>query len=138
MKHKTWDEISIAERIERWENVIRVLQALSPHEKRKHFNMTLWGWKEDCGTVACAGGHCSFDPWFRKRGFSGKFDRCGNLEWQSLDPFDFFGVEGTRSIFLCEAIGDYEPSVAVVVRHIKAYIKALKAQEAEVQEAENV
>lgn len=66
--------------IERWENVIRVLRNLTPHQRKYHFDMTTFGRKTDCGTVACAAGHCSLDPWFRRRGFLANFTKSGMLE----------------------------------------------------------
>lgn len=59
--------------IERWENVLRVLTSMTRHERNRHFEMIDWGRKTSCGTIACAAGHCSLDPWFRRRGFSGEF-----------------------------------------------------------------
>lgn len=59
--------------IERWENVLRVLTSMTRHEREHHFAMTIWGTKTSCGTVGCAAGHCSLDPWFRKRGFKGEW-----------------------------------------------------------------
>ncbi len=63
-------EVSVVQLIERWQNGLRVLQSMDPHEREKHFNMALWGRKTDCGTVACAAGHFSLDPWFVTLGFS--------------------------------------------------------------------
>ena len=63
-------KVDLERLIERWENGLRVLKAMDPHEREKHFNMALWGKKTDCGTLACAAGHMSLDPWFRRRGFA--------------------------------------------------------------------
>lgn len=68
---KDWADCSAAERIERWVNVERVLVALPAHEREKHFDMSRWGYVNDCGTVGCAAGLCSLDDWFRDRGWSG-------------------------------------------------------------------
>jgi hypothetical protein len=70
---KTWDECSKKEQIERWENAVRILKSLTPHQRKEHFDMSHWGAKTPCGTVACAAGHCGLDPWFRKRGFKMDF-----------------------------------------------------------------
>lgn len=64
-----------AEVAERWDNVIRVVDAIAadPHARTNHWCMGDWGWKTECGTVGCAIGHCSFDPYFRRLGLRGKF-----------------------------------------------------------------
>lgn len=58
--------------IEKWENVRRVLDSLDAHAREKHFSMGYWGIQTDCGTVACAAGHCAMDPWFQERGFKAR------------------------------------------------------------------
>lgn len=131
MKH--WDDCTPAQQIERWENVERVLKGLSPHERRKHWDMASWGYKTECGTVACAAGHCGTDPWFRRRGFKlrptsvdvryddiagGGFGEFDNF----VEPQDFFGWTGTEDIFLNQK----RRSVAQVIREVRAYIKKLR------------
>lgn len=108
--------------IERWQNAARVLQSLSPHEKRRHFDMGTWGDKTDCGTVACAAGHCSLDPWFRRRGFTSSFSESGELCFMKLEPENFFDSEGVNEIF-CNT--NRRP-VSDVIREIKAHIRHLK------------
>jgi hypothetical protein len=66
---KDWFSITPREKIERWENVLRVLKGLTPHQRAHHWDMESWGYNTHCGTVACAAGHCGLDPWFRRRGF---------------------------------------------------------------------
>ena len=80
--------------LDRWNNAVRVLTALTPHERRKHFDMSNWGQKTACGTVACAAGFCGLDPWFRRRGLK------LNVEIGSLncDPDTFF-IYGGKTIF---------------------------------------
>jgi len=48
--------------IKRLEQVVRVLEELSPENK---LNMDLWM----CGTTGCACGWAGMDPWFIKQGF---------------------------------------------------------------------
>lgn len=84
------------ELIERWRNVHRVLNAMPEHERQKHWDMSIWGKQTECGTVACAAGHCGLDAWFRERGF--KLDFRGHESRISNVP-DFFGLEGTSRIF---------------------------------------
>jgi hypothetical protein len=133
---KKWDALTWEERIARWEQAARVLKELSPHAKRKHFNMSFWGEKTDCGTVACAAGHCGLDPWFRRRGFKMDFkpiDEWYNEKTDTIEPgfipeisdaADFFGYTGSEMIFYN---GDHR-SVRTVIREIKDYVKELKAK----------
>ena len=109
--------------IERWENAVRVLQALTPHERRKHFDMSQWGEKTDCGTIGCAAGHCGLDPWFRKRGFKLHFDKGSYAGEMSIDPMEFFDPEGVENIFH----NSDQRSVGTVLKEIRAHIKNLKA-----------
>lgn len=125
---KSWEKCSHAERIERWENAIRVLQGLSRHERRKHWNMGWWGNKTACGTVACAAGHCGLDPWFRERGLKMDFTESvmyGKTWWDtdfdSEDVERFFGENGTNSIFFRS---QHRP-VSAVIKEIKRYLKSL-------------
>jgi len=124
---KLFDCLPLTEKIERWENAIRVLKRLTPHERRKHWQMGWWGEKNECGTVACAAGHCALDPWFRRRGLRMDFHylrriKVWELEFNSGCVGEFFGEEGTRSIFYDGS----NRSVACVIREIKHYIRFLK------------
>jgi hypothetical protein len=60
---------SYGEYIERYRQLIRVMRGLSPHKRREHFNMRIWGQRTECGTVACAAGHAAQDAWFKDQGF---------------------------------------------------------------------
>ena len=111
MKH--WDDAKLAERIERWENVERVLKALTPYQRRREWDMQNWGVKSQCRTIACAAGHCGMDPWFRRRGMKlnpykvtkgetlkevaevGGMGDFGNM----MDPEPFLGEDGCNRIF---------------------------------------
>lgn len=57
------------EQIQRFEKLIETLKGLSPHEKRKHFDMGMFGQETDCGTTMCAAGFCGARKWFQDRGF---------------------------------------------------------------------
>lgn len=124
--------------IERLEQLIRVMQSLSPHEKRKHFNMGSWGRDTECGTTCCAAGFAGLDPWFRKKGFT--LERLlpddpnfkgyvvktknGQEGWGAI--WEFFGVH-------CDDASDdkifSDPrSVAGVIKAAKARIKELRAE----------
>lgn len=118
--------------VERWENVLRVLRALTPHQRKKHWDMETYGEVTDCGTVACAAGHCGMDPWFRRRGFKATpvdshpndFLHGGTkvLELSLYLP-DFFGHAGAHGI-LWNAT---RRPVGTVIREVRDHIKWLKA-----------
>ena len=77
------------ELIERWVNVERVLNSMPEHDRQHHWDMGMWGEKTDCGTVACAAGHCGMDPWFRERGFELTFYKDGGSKISDVN--EFFG-----------------------------------------------
>lgn len=131
--------------IERWENVQRVLKALTPHERRHHFEMQSWGHKTDCGTVACVAGHCSLDPWFRRRGFAAEWDKGYDVEdlvptrgrsWSEMvddffDPPNFeYAFGGTLSDILSESTGIFYggrgDSVGQVLKAIDVLLRKLR------------
>jgi hypothetical protein len=107
--------------IERWTNAARVLDAMPAHERRKHWNMATWGEKTDCGTVACAAGHCGLDPWFRRRGFRLDFNK-DQSNAKISDVSAFFGFEGTSRIFFNS---DARP-VSKVLGEVRAYVAELR------------
>jgi hypothetical protein len=71
---KLWNSLSKSEKIERWENVGRVVRGIAedPHARSHHWNMGLWAVQNECGTVACAAGHCALDPYFQEQGFKAR------------------------------------------------------------------
>jgi hypothetical protein len=146
-KIKYWDDLTIDEKIARWEHVDKVLENLSPHERRKHFNLGDWGSKTECGTVACVAGHCGLDPEFRRQGFRLDFEfhklsegelsfyepddpahKLGGL-WVmvgdlSNDAYQFFGDTGYRRIFLGVDVNG--TSVGECRKAIKRYLRDLE------------
>ncbi len=121
-QYDDFEDLSQEKKIERWENVKRVLSGLDEHEREKHWSMAVWGTKNDCGTIACAAGHCGLDPWFRERGF--KLDFFPNSDLPRIGNVDrFFGVRGTGRIFL----NTNPRSVEWVIKEVEAYIQQLKA-----------
>ena len=120
---KVWEECSLATQIERWENCIRVLQSLTPHQRRKHWDMADFGYKTECGTIACAAGHCGMDPWFRRRGLRLTPGTPETIHvGYSVDVETFFGSAGSYKIFF-----DTEPrSVGTVIKECKRYVRSLK------------
>lgn len=107
--------------LEKWEQLLRVLDGLTPHEREKHLYMGVWGAQTDCGTVACAAGHCAMDPWFRERGFIGKFGAMNEMTFPKWQPEDFFGQRGYDMIFTGPH-EEYDEVVAAVKDHIE-YLK---------------
>src|SRR5688572_31269211 len=114
--------------IERWTNVERVLAAMPEHDREKHWNMATWGEKTECGTVACAAGHCGLDPWFRRRGFKMDFvpcdGSCGNPDCDVVDTRipgidKFFGELGAGTIFFKST----PRPVSQVIKEVRAHIK---------------
>lgn len=115
------------EQIERWQNVLRVLRGLTRHQRLEHWNMATIGEKTDCGTVACAAGHCSLDGWFRRRGYIGKYkisESSTRLELDTPDEWDFFGHEGADSIFF----NTWPRSVEDVIQEVRGHIKSLRSE----------
>jgi len=134
MEAKHFDDLKLKEKIERWDHVVMVLKKLTPHQRRKHWNMSTWGEKTACGTIACAAGHCGLNSWFRRRGFKLDFNHVKWIDslglsqdyWNeslSTDPSDFFGNQGTSRIFY----NDDPRPVSKVIRECETYIKELKA-----------
>jgi hypothetical protein len=142
MKH--WSDCSLKEKIERWEHVITVLKAITPHERRKHWNMGTYGEETACGTIGCAAGFVARDPWFKRRGFKmvreiisvekakqyGYSDEMlttwGRTSWEWRDgvtPESFFGTEGCEQVFFRSE----QRSVSTVIKEVKSYIRELKA-----------
>jgi hypothetical protein len=126
---KNFNDCTKKEQVARWENVLRVLRALTPHQRRKHWDMQTIGEKTDCGTVACAAGHSSLDPWFRRRGYAGHYEEKHYsdrviFELITPDADAFFGEDGSSSIFFNT---DIRP-VGQVIREVKAWIKVLSAK----------
>lgn len=130
---KRWLNCTPQEKIERWVNVERVLDALSPHEREKHFDMRSWGYVNDCGTVGCAGGLCSLDPWFRSQGWAGVFI----LKTLVFDDGTFTGANMSDRVGLFFGPSEYDPSTAVFldisIRPVEAVIKEVREHIAELR-----
>lgn len=121
MSVKEWRDVTPAQRIERVENLLRVLRALTPHERKKHFDMGTWGAKTQCGTVACAAGWAGMDPWFKRRGFVMLPDTWDCFP--KMSPYQFFGYDLFYDVFVnSRAIRTH----AQAVRKISLYLKTLK------------
>lgn len=125
MTIKDWYKCTIQEQVARWENAARVLENLSEHERRAHWDMGTWGQETTCGTVACAAGFCGMDPWFKSRGLELKLLKDGDAPMNYHNHvIQFFGHDGVDCIF---GNGDHRP-VSKVIREIKGYISFLKAK----------
>lgn len=127
---KDFNGLPTKAKIERWENVLRVLRGLTRHQRTKHWDMDAFLDLRSCGTVGCAAGHCALDPWFRRRGFKAVpyDDTYGDGEdymvlADDVDLPQFFGEEGTDRIFENRA----QRPVGKVIREVKDYIKELRS-----------
>lgn len=109
--------------IERWEQALRVLENMTEHERLHHFDMSFWAKRTACGTVACLAGHCSFDPWFRERGFIGEIGDTldSDIEFKGQQPAVFFGRRGYEAVFMAGG-ADYDDVVETVREQIE-YLK---------------
>ena len=121
MKVKLWDDLTPAQKVKRWEGVERVLKKLTPHQRKKHFDMRFWGQQTECGTVGCVGGHCGLDPDFRLQGFRLKVSAYGSC-FTGPGPMAFFGSEGYWNVFM-KTSATYSQTRA----NVSAYLKELRA-----------
>ena len=133
-----WEKISVTEKVERWENALRVLKFLPPEVKKKHFDMASWGYTApECGTNACAAGYCGMHPWFIERGLEllpekiskSAFKKgemgIGIFKGYSVNSSPvglFFGHKGANKIFY----DGTDRSVTQVMKEIRNHIKDMK------------
>src|SRR5437660_2654673 len=75
----------------RFKQLIRVLKALTPHQRKKRFIMSDWTKETPCGTARCAAGYAAVDPWFIRRGFQLAFDSQA-VEGPRFDQVDQWGA----------------------------------------------
>lgn len=125
---KNFKKCTLKEQVKRWQQAIKVLQRLTPHERRNHWNMTIFGLENECGTTACGAGFCAMDPWFQRRGFVGYFNRRGELVGPAGRPLGdatakFFGQNGSDEIFF----DGHQRGVTEVIKEMKVHIKNLEA-----------
>lgn len=126
-----WDDCSPEQQVERWRQVERVLVNLPTHERERHWDMSSFGYLTDCGTVACAAGHCGLDPWFRERGWRLDFVEhgCGYpaCKVQRIGSVArFFGEEGSEEIFYNERRRGVDEVIAEVREYVSALLAALE------------
>lgn len=118
-----WAAIPQEAKVERLTQLIRVLRALSPHERKKHFDMGRWGGKTRCGTKACAAGHAGMDPWFRRQGFSmrvsGLRRRDDGYRFTKLAPMEFFGPRVFSGVFTNSHIHAVRTAIAALNKQIQ-------------------
>ena len=119
MKVKLWDDLTPAQKVKRWEGVERVLKKLTPHQRKKHFDMRFWGKKTGCGTVACIAGHCGLDPSFRRQGF--RMNLSGTAYFDKVSPAQFFGQAAYNGIFTRTLDTYFEActNVSIYLRYLK-------------------
>lgn len=129
-----FNELSHAEKVQRWERVRKVLRDMSKHQIKHHFDMGQWIRETECGTVGCAAGLCSIDPWFNRRGFASKLEFGAHSGW-TIHPCDFFGPIGYDDVFTDENIirdkdGESRTPTAqhrLALRAVNQYLKGIKS-----------
>lgn len=126
MKMKLWNDCTPVQQIERIDQAARVVENLPEHERRKHWDMGKWGLKTECGTVACAAGHCGLDTWFRRRGLQLNLSERNYPTGRSgmfyaEDVVSFFGDEVYGLVFT----GPIN-TAGQAVRALKKYAKELR------------
>jgi len=115
-------DTTAAQRVERYERLLKVMQGLTPHQRREHFDITTWGYRTECGTVACAAGHAGLNTWFRRHGFTMTCTRREGYAFPGMQPSEFFGGEGMNIIFTNGRL----TTVPLVIKRVKEFIKQLK------------
>lgn len=109
---KPWNDCSNAEKIQRWRHCEDVLVRMPEHVRQRHWDMSSWGHTTECGTIACAAGHCSLNPWFKRRGLTMADINSRNVE-------AFFGVDGAEDIFHNMTRRAVEQVIEEVREHIR-------------------
>lgn len=103
---KEYNLCNNAERVERFQQAIRVMSDMTAERIENEFNMSTWGEKTACGTVACAAGWCAMDPWFNERGLMmAEIERTDSYSGETWVDFTF-SKEGNASQFFGEAAVD--------------------------------
>lgn len=125
---KEWWAENDAQRIERWEQCIRVLKGLDAHTRSKHWSMEIFLVATPCGMIGCAAGHCFLDPWFQAQGLHPETN--GHYyylyDWNGKETDDplahFFDRYGSENIFHNLTPRSVETVIAEVEQHI-AWLK---------------
>lgn len=137
---KLWNELSPAEKAERAAEIVRVLEDLTPAQRKHAFDMSTWGEKNNaesrkipgCGTAACAAGWCGLDPTFRKNGF-----RMRLTDYQfTVDPASYFGYRIWNDVFMLTE--DQFPTVLKQAKRVARDMRTVARQIEEKAKAEAV
>lgn len=144
-KYVKWDDATPEEQILRASKLVETLEGLTLHEQRKHFNMSDWLWKSECGTIGCAAGQCGVRPWFRNRGFkidlvqdkdldTGKLIKDSfSTHFPELQTEEFFGNDIDDNIFTNGKFtkqGGGREVYKQVLNAARLYVKKLRAEHA--------
>lgn len=78
--------VTIDQMIERHEQLLKLDEVLTDHEKTEHLNMQEWERETSCGTTHCLAGFAAIQPWFRGKGF----------KLQGNSPIAFSVLDGTQ------------------------------------------
>jgi hypothetical protein len=115
-----------AQLIERHEQLLKLDEVLTEHEKTEHFSMKTFATKTSCGTICCLAGHAARQPWFAERGFT--LDPDGKIpvfdSFYGGDACDaFFGAGAYVEIFEYSLSG-YWPEA---MNRVRARLERIKA-----------
>lgn len=120
---------TVKQQIQRLEQALRVMNEMTPHERRKHFDMNTWGEITSCGTVGCLAGHCGMDPWFRRRGFKFNFPKLTAEERKEMRIYgdsvegDFVNAAGNWDFDLPERFFGEDINCKIFLRRDSTYSK---------------
>lgn len=131
-----------AELIERHEQLLKLDDVLTKHEKSKHFNMEVVGNTTACGTNHCLCGFAGMQPWFRERGLVTIVSPCADgiglsKSHELATQYDdddvnwnvFFGEDAYNEIFHHDFPNDW-PAAMQRVRDRLERIKAMPEEQA--------
>jgi len=126
------ERVTTKESISRLKHLVSVLKKVP----EKKFNMYTWGYKEACGTTACALGWAAQDKEFKKKGLvSSWYDEAGGIKALSIYLKDntwastlesgqfFFGLTQAQANKLFTPYSNGKNTTANVIGRIKSVIK---------------
>jgi hypothetical protein len=126
-----FEDCPINIQVERYERAIQVLENLSEHDRTRHWDMSVWLKTTECGTIGCAAGHMSFDPYFRELGLTIMLVETPGMSQHTVAGEPVYeavhwimGREGAKNIFFWD-----EPrGVETVIEEMRTHISFLKGE----------
>lgn len=114
-----------AELIERHEQLLKLDDVLTEHEKTKHFAMSHYQHETPCGTSCCLVGFAATQKWFMERGIT--IYRLRRFDEDLTD--DFFG-DGAWNEMFTSGLSAIWPEAMQRVRDRLERIKAMPEEQA--------